>query len=362
MPLPAYRVKQSTDTTGTGTLVLNAASATARSFQQAYGTGARRVLYVISWATGYEIGLGDFDGGSPGSLTRATVLASSNSNALVSLPAGTKDVFIALLPGQREPRTFSASITAGLADLGGVAVFTGSSAATLGLPAVASVPPGASLVVCNSGTANLTIDPNGAETVSGVTTLVLPPGEGCELLRVGGGWEAVGAAPGWRQLRAVTVSAAAAVDLTLPAGFSRFLLEWENLVLAASAQLVLRTSTDGGSTFAAGGADYSYALSFNSGTSGSYSEAGASSFIPLSAVGLAGTKCMGAIEISPGAAGDFARAVRGSSILVNSTNTAYVSGWYSGVRAANGLVNAIRLVATAGNLTSGTVVLHGRRA
>ncbi len=94
MPLPAYRAKQSTNTTGTGTIVLNApAASNTRSFQAAFGAAARRVMYAISWSDGYEIGLGDFNGGSPGSLTRATVLLSSNSNALVALLAGTKDVF-----------------------------------------------------------------------------------------------------------------------------------------------------------------------------------------------------------------------------------------------------------------------------
>ena len=85
MPIPAYRAKQSTDTAGTGTLVLNAAATNARSFAAAYGASSRRVMYCISWATGFEIGYGDFDGGTLGSLTRATVLASSNAGALVTL-------------------------------------------------------------------------------------------------------------------------------------------------------------------------------------------------------------------------------------------------------------------------------------
>ncbi|MCA3378963.1 MAG: hypothetical protein ING08_01830, partial [Roseomonas sp.] len=98
MPIIAYRAKQSTDTAGTGTLVLNGASSNARSFQAAFGAATRRIQYCISWQTGFEIGLGDFDGGSPGSLTRATILASSNSGGLVALPAGTKDVFSVVDP------------------------------------------------------------------------------------------------------------------------------------------------------------------------------------------------------------------------------------------------------------------------
>jgi hypothetical protein len=190
MPIPAYRAKQSTDTSGTGTVVLNAAATNARSFNAAFGASARRVMYAISWATGFELGLGDFDGGSPGSLTRATVLASSNAGALVTLPAGTKDVFAMFDPAAREVISISATATLALADLGNAVVFTGSSAASLNLPAVATAPLGAGWLVMNTGTAALTIDPNGAEQVNGAATLVLQPGASAMLVRLSVAWQA----------------------------------------------------------------------------------------------------------------------------------------------------------------------------
>jgi hypothetical protein len=191
MPIPAFRAKQSTDTNGIGTLVLNAAATNARSFNAAFGASARRIMYCVSWATGFEIGYGDFDGGTPGSLTRATVLASSNAGSLVTLPAGTKDVFAVFDPGAREVVAISGTATLALADLGNAVVFTGSSAATLNLPAVATVPLGAGWMVINSGTAALTIDPSGAETINGLTTLVVPLGMTAEVLRNGAGWTAM---------------------------------------------------------------------------------------------------------------------------------------------------------------------------
>jgi hypothetical protein len=190
MPLAAYRAKQSTDTAGTGTIVLNAAASNARSFNAAFGASARRVMYAISWATGFEIGLGDFDGGTPGSLTRATVLASSNAGALVTLPAGTKDVFAVFDPAAREVISISGTATLALADLGNAVVFTGASAATLNLPAAATAPLGAGWLVMNNGTAALTIDPNGAETVNGAATLVLQAGASAMLVRVASAWQA----------------------------------------------------------------------------------------------------------------------------------------------------------------------------
>jgi hypothetical protein len=190
MPLPAYRAKQSTDTAGTGTIVLNAAASNARSFAAAFGASSRRVMYAISWSTGYEIGLGDFNGGTPGSLTRATVLASSNAGALVALPAGTKDVFAVFEPAAREVVSFSATATLALADLGNAAIFTGASAATLNLPAIATAPIGAGWLILNSGTAPLTIDPNGAELINGAATLVLQPGQSAQVLREASAWRA----------------------------------------------------------------------------------------------------------------------------------------------------------------------------
>jgi len=191
MPIPAYRAKQSTNTTGTGTLVLNAAEANARNFSAAYGASSRRIMYCISWPTGFEIGYGDFDGGTPGSLTRATVLASSNAGALVTLSAGTKDVFAVFDPAAREVISISGTATLALADLGNAVVFTGSSAATLNLPAVATVPNGAGWLIRNAGSAALTIDPNASETINGLSVLVLPPGMTAEALRNGAGWTAM---------------------------------------------------------------------------------------------------------------------------------------------------------------------------
>jgi hypothetical protein len=191
MPIPAFRAKQSTDTAGTGTLVLNAAATNARSFNAAFGASARRIMYCISWSTGFEIGYGDFDGGTPGSLTRATVLASSNAGSLVTLPAGTKDVFAVFEPAAREVVAISGTATLALADLGNTVVFSGASVATLNLPAVATAPTGSGWMVRNAGTAALTIDPSGAETINGANTLVLQAGQAAFIFDGGAAWECI---------------------------------------------------------------------------------------------------------------------------------------------------------------------------
>ena len=192
MPIPAYRAKQSTDTTGTvGTIVLNAAGTNARSFAAAFGASSRRIMYAISWASGFEIGYGDFDGGTPGNLTRSTVVASSNAGALVTLPGGTKDVFAVFDPGAREVLAISGTTTLALADMSNVVVFTGASAATLNLPAIATTPTGSGWTVRNAGTAAITIDPNGAETINGAATLVLQAGQAAFIFDGGAAWECI---------------------------------------------------------------------------------------------------------------------------------------------------------------------------
>lgn len=192
MPILPWRAHQTTGTTGTGTLTLNAAATSRRSFQAAYGASAVLVKYVIAGTSFYEMGFGSFDGGTPGTLTRPSgnVIASSNAGALVSLPAGTADVYAWIDPAERQVITASGAVTLALADLGNSLVWSGTSAQTVALPAVANLPAGLGFQCRNAGTANLTLDPNAAETINGQSTLVLTPGQAVELLKVGSAWVA----------------------------------------------------------------------------------------------------------------------------------------------------------------------------
>jgi hypothetical protein len=87
------RVKDSTTTTGTGTLTLSGSAAT--GFQNFSGIGNGNTTYYCissSGSTEWEVGLGTYTS-SGTTLSRDTVLSSSNSGALVNLSAGTKEVF-----------------------------------------------------------------------------------------------------------------------------------------------------------------------------------------------------------------------------------------------------------------------------
>lgn len=88
------RVKETTTTTGTGTVTLLGASTGYQSFS-AIGDG-NSTYYTIADQTGnnWEVGIGTYTS-SGTTLSRTTVLSSSNSGSLVNFSAGTKDVFVA---------------------------------------------------------------------------------------------------------------------------------------------------------------------------------------------------------------------------------------------------------------------------
>ena len=92
MPLVvADRIKETTTSTGTGTITLAGAVSGFQSFA-AVGN-ANTTYYAIVGGTEWEVGLGTYTA-SGTTLARNTVLESSNSNALVNFSAGTKEVFV----------------------------------------------------------------------------------------------------------------------------------------------------------------------------------------------------------------------------------------------------------------------------
>lgn len=89
----ADRVKETTTTTGTGTITLAGAAAGFQSFA-AVGNG-NTTFYTIASQSGseWEVGIGTYTS-SGTTLSRDTILASSNSGSAVNFSAGTKDVFV----------------------------------------------------------------------------------------------------------------------------------------------------------------------------------------------------------------------------------------------------------------------------
>lgn len=86
------RVRVTSTTTGTGTITLGSAVSGFQDFS-VIGNGNTTYYSITDQAGNWEVGIGTYTS-SGSSLSRDTVLESSNSNSLVNFPSGTKNVFV----------------------------------------------------------------------------------------------------------------------------------------------------------------------------------------------------------------------------------------------------------------------------
>ena len=106
----ADRVKETTTTTGTGMVTLLGASTGFQSF--AVIGNANTTYYTIALTGGdeWEVGIGTYTA-SGTTLSRDTVLASSNSGSLVNFSSGDKDVFVVYPAGKAVYEDASGNVT-----------------------------------------------------------------------------------------------------------------------------------------------------------------------------------------------------------------------------------------------------------
>jgi hypothetical protein len=91
------RVKESSTTSGTGTISLAGVVTGFEGFVAGIGT-ANTTYYSIfeQGTTNWEVGIGTVTDATPDTLSRDTVISSSNSDSLVTFAGGTLDVFCTL--------------------------------------------------------------------------------------------------------------------------------------------------------------------------------------------------------------------------------------------------------------------------
>jgi len=123
------RVKETTTTTGTGTVTLAGASTGFQDFS-VVGDG-NTTYYTIVLGGEWEVGIGTYTA-SGTTLSRDTVLESSNSGSLVDFSAGTKDVFVTY-PAER-------SVIGGMGYIENAATITQSSTLNAGHNAISAGP------------------------------------------------------------------------------------------------------------------------------------------------------------------------------------------------------------------------------
>ena len=91
------RVKETTTTTGTGTVNLAGAETGFESFVAGIGNSNTTYYAIVHQSLDeFEVGLGTITDATPDTLARTTVISSSNSDSAVNFSAGTKDVFCTL--------------------------------------------------------------------------------------------------------------------------------------------------------------------------------------------------------------------------------------------------------------------------
>lgn len=94
----ADRVRDTTTTTGTGAVTLSGSPPSGYQAFSKVGDG-NTTYYTISGGGQWEVGIGTYTASST-SLSRDTVLDSSNSGSLVNFSSGTKDVFVTYPAGE----------------------------------------------------------------------------------------------------------------------------------------------------------------------------------------------------------------------------------------------------------------------
>ena len=171
----ADRVKDSTTTTGTGTVTL---SGTAPTGYQTFGAGVgdgNTTYYTISGGLEWEVGIGTYTAAGT-TLSRSTVISSSNAGSLVTFSAGTKDVFVTYPASRAMPLSqFSYTTTATaagtttlVASSSYLQYFTGTTTQTIVLPVTSTLSLGWSYHICNNSTGNLTVQSSGANAIATV--------------------------------------------------------------------------------------------------------------------------------------------------------------------------------------------------
>jgi hypothetical protein len=90
------RVKETSTTTGTGTFDLDGAALGFETFVSGIGNANTTYYSIVNENGEFEVGLGTVTDAATDTLSRDTILSSSNSDAAVNFSAGTKDVFCTL--------------------------------------------------------------------------------------------------------------------------------------------------------------------------------------------------------------------------------------------------------------------------
>lgn len=168
------RIYETSVTTGAGDYTLAGAVTGFQAFN-ALGNG-NTCTYFVTDDVNWEVGIGTVLTG-PDRLQRTAIIASSNAGAAVNWGAGTRKLRCGL-PAANAPRNAvearAGNTILGHGDFGKELIATGEWTQTF--TAAALLGDGWVVTIKNNGSGNITLDPNGAESINGAATLIVPPG------------------------------------------------------------------------------------------------------------------------------------------------------------------------------------------
>jgi hypothetical protein len=204
-----------------------------------------------------------------------------------------------------------------------------------------------------------------ANLQSFVTTFTLPTSDGTadQVLKTDGagtiGFATAGGGGGLVPISKVTASADSAIDISLTGGYSAYRLMIRDLIPSSSGRdLLIRTSTDSGSTFDSGSANYYYTYFYQASSSSGAGNTGTSILMVKSIKDSTALDALyGWIDIFPsdGTHGSYFRGSFGYEFL----SSYPASSMGTGSRRDATAITDIRLFMSIGNIDSGEFHLYG---
>ena len=210
------RVQETTTTTGTGTITLAGAVTGFQSFSVI--GNANTTYYTIAAGSEFEVGIGTYTA-SGTTLSRDTVLESSNAGALVNFSAGTKSVFVTY-PAEKSLYLDASNNAIGLGTVATTTTLTNA----VGLPLTTGVT--GTLGATNGGTAQSTYTTGNMLYASATNTLAkLAIGTSGQVLKVSAGLIPEWAAAGDTSSLTITDFTASASQTTFTVAYTVGLVE-----------------------------------------------------------------------------------------------------------------------------------------
>lgn len=176
----------------------------------------------------------------------------------------------------------------------------------------------------------------------------------------------LGASGDYSLLSTTTINAQATADIVLPAGYVSYDFELVNVIPATNnAALVVRTSTDGGSTFDATVGDYRYTVNGQDDSGSALTvSASSGSFAAVTTSNVGNTAGAGGVNgkltIYNPAGTASRKSFTGITVYTNTSNVVHRVE-VGATRIATADIDAVRFLFSSGNLTSGSIRLWGRK-